>query len=183
MRRCWQGVGLSFVYIRLMVNYDPGDRAGSAAGILTDEIRFHRSRFSAYRLNPKVTGGKLSRQEGPKKILGLRFKSLRLPAEKPGKEVAMKAAAEFIKRMEEDAEFRQKVNAFHEGEERLAFLKSEGYDFSPFVRILNNLSSGHQAAGGAGPPGARASRKPGASGFLGRLNQIFHPHRDPRTDR
>jgi hypothetical protein len=113
----------------------------------------------------------------------LRFKFFHLPAENPGKEVAMKAAAEFIQRMQEDAEFRQKVNACPEGEARLAFLKSEGYDFSPFVQILNNLSSGHQSAGGLGPPGASASPSPGASGFLGRLSQLFRAPKAPRPER
>jgi hypothetical protein len=81
----------------------------------------------------------------------------------------MKEAAQFIKRMQEDAEFRQKVKARFEGEERLAFLKSEGYDFSPFIQILNNLSDVHRSAGGVRPPGGRVGPKPGASRFLGRL--------------
>ena len=46
----------------------------------------------------------------------------------------MKDAAQFIKRMQEDAEFREKVNACFESEERLAFLKSEGYDFPRLSR-------------------------------------------------
>lgn len=117
------------------------------------------------------------------KDLALRFKYLHLPAEKPGKGVAMKGAAEFFKRMQEDAEFRQKVNACLEGEERLAFLKKEGYDFSPFVKILNNLSYCHQSAGGSGATGVSASPKPGASGFLGRLSQIFRAPKALRPDR
>jgi hypothetical protein len=94
----------------------------------------------------------------------------------------MKAAAELIERIKEDAGFRQKVNACQEGEERLAFLKSEGYDFTPFVQILNNLSDG-QPAGEAWPPDASAAPKPGASGFLGRLNRIFTAHKSPRPIR
>ena len=46
----------------------------------------------------------------------------------------MKTGFEFIQRIQEDAEFRRQVNACPEGVERLAFLKSEGYDFSPFIR-------------------------------------------------
>lgn len=95
----------------------------------------------------------------------------------------MKGAAEFFKRMQEDAEFRQKVNACLEGEERLAFLKKEGYDFSPFVKILNNLSYCHQSIGGLEAPGPSASPKPGASGFLGRLGQIFRGPKASRPDR
>ena len=89
----------------------------------------------------------------------------------------MKAAAELIRRMQEDAGFRQQVNACLEGEERLAWLKSEGYDFSPFVQILNNLSDGQQAAGGLGPP------KPGASGFFSRLSRIFLASKVPGPNR
>jgi hypothetical protein len=51
----------------------------------------------------------------------------------------MKTGFEFIQRMQEDAEFRRKVNACLEGEERLAFLKNEGYDFTPFVQIIDNV--------------------------------------------
>jgi hypothetical protein len=102
-----------------------------------------------------------------------RFKLRNLPADNAGQEVAMKTGFEFIQRIQEDAEFRRQVNACPEGEERLAFLKSEGYDFSPFIQILNNLSSGKQSTGGLGPPGASASPRQGASGFLGRTSRIF----------
>jgi len=85
----------------------------------------------------------------------------------------MKTGFEFIQRMHEDAEFRQKVNACPEGEERLAFLRSEGYDFTPFVRILDNLSGSQppiewrqEPEGGAGPGKA-------TSGFFGLLHKIF----------
>jgi hypothetical protein len=131
----------------------------------------------------KIARGKLSIREVHNKDIALRFKYLHLPAEKPGKGVAMKGAAEFIKRMQEDAEFRQKVNACLEGEERLAFLKREGYDFSPFVQILNNLSLCHQSIGGLGAAGPCARPKPGASGFLGRLGQIFRAPKASRRDR
>ena len=95
----------------------------------------------------------------------------------------MKTGFEFIQRMQEDAEFRRKVNACLEGEERLAFLKSEGYDFSPFIQILNNLSSGQQSTGGLGHPGESASPRQGASGFFGRISQIFRAPKAPRLDR
>ena len=65
----------------------------------------------------------------------LRFKSLNLPSDNPRQEAAMKTGFEFIQRIQEDADFRRKVNACSEGEERLAFLKSEGYDFFPFIEI------------------------------------------------
>ena len=95
----------------------------------------------------------------------------------------MKEAAQFIKRMREDAGFREKVNACFESEERLAFLKSEGYDFSPFIQILNNLSDVHQSTGGVRPPGGSASPKPGSSSFLGRLGRLFRAPKASRPDR
>ena len=95
----------------------------------------------------------------------------------------MKTGFEFIQRMQEDAEFRHKVNACPEGEGRLAFLKSEGYDFFPFIQILNRISSGKQSTGELGHPGESASPRQGASGFLGRISQIFRATKAPRLDR
>ena len=95
----------------------------------------------------------------------------------------MKTGFEFIQRMQEDAEFRRKVNACLEGEARLAFLKSEGYDFTPFVQIINSLSSGQRSAAWLGQPGESASPKQGASGFLGRLGQIFRIPKARRPNR
>ena len=85
----------------------------------------------------------------------------------------------FIQRMQEDAEFRQKVNACPNSVERLAFLKSEGYDFTPFVQILDNLSSGQRPTGGLTRSGESASPRQGASGFFGRLSQIFRAPTPP----
>ena len=95
----------------------------------------------------------------------------------------MKTGYEFIQRIHEDAEFRRQVNACPEGEERLAFLKSQGYDFSPFILIMNNLSSGKQSTGGLGHPGKSASPRQGASGFLARISQIFRATIGSRLER
>jgi hypothetical protein len=95
----------------------------------------------------------------------------------------MKTGFEFIQRMQEDAEFRRKVNACLEGKERLAFLKSEGYDFTPFVQIIDKLSCGQRSAVWLGQPGESASPKRGASGFLGRLGQIFRTPKALRSNR
>lgn len=111
------------------------------------------------------------------------FKFLNLPTDIPGQEAAMKTGVEFIQRMQQDAEFRRKVHACPEGEERLAFLKIEGYDFSPFIRILNNLSSGQQPAAGLGHPGENVHSRENASGFLGRVRQLFRPTRIFRPER
>ena len=95
----------------------------------------------------------------------------------------MKTGFEFIQRIQQDAEFRRKVHACPEGEERFALLESEGYDFSPFIQILNNLSSCQQSNGGLGHPGESASPRQGASGFLGRIRQIFRAPKALRLER
>ena len=95
----------------------------------------------------------------------------------------MKTGFEFIQRIQEDAEFRRQVNACSEGEERLAFLKKEGYDFFPFIQILNNLSSCKQSNGELEHPGESAGPRQGASGFLGRIRQIFRATKAPRLER
>jgi hypothetical protein len=109
----------------------------------------------------------------------LRFKFLTLPADNAGQEAAMKTGFAFIQRIQEDAEFRRQVNACSEGEERLAFLKKEGYDFSPFIQILNNLSSCKQSNGGWGNPGESAGPRQGAAGFLGRIWHIVRAPKPP----
>ena len=85
----------------------------------------------------------------------------------------MKTGVEFIQRMQDDAEFRQKVNACANGVDRLAFLKSEGYDFTPFMQILDNLSSCQQTSGGLRQPGKSTSPRQGGSGLWSRITQIF----------
>jgi hypothetical protein len=95
----------------------------------------------------------------------------------------MKTGVEFIQRLQEDAEFRDRVNACPGGEERLAFLKSQGYDFSPFVQIMHNLSYGKQYTGWSGQPGGSAGYQQTASGFLGRLSQRLRADKAPRPNR
>jgi hypothetical protein len=88
-------------------------------------------------------------------------------------EVAMKTGFDFIQRMQEDAEFRQKVNAYPQGEERLAFLRSEGYDFRPFVRILDNLSGNRQPIDWRQEPEGGAAPRKATAGFFGLFHKIF----------
>jgi hypothetical protein len=95
----------------------------------------------------------------------------------------MKTGLEFIQRMQEDAEFRQKVNAHPQGEERLAFVRSEGYDFDPFVQILNNLSSGPRPRKEGSRRGGRAFPGVDAPGFLSRLSQILFTSKSLRPYR
>jgi hypothetical protein len=91
----------------------------------------------------------------------------------------METGVAFIQRMQEDAEFRQEVNACANSLERLAFLKSQGYDFTPFIQILDNLSSIQQSDSGLGLPGERASHRQGAPGLWSRISQIFRPIKAP----
>ena len=91
----------------------------------------------------------------------------------------METGVKFIQRMQEDAEFRQKVNDCANGAERLAFLKKEGYDFTPFTQILDNLSSSQQSADRWAQLGTRASHRQGAPGFWSRISQIFRPTKAP----
>jgi hypothetical protein len=81
----------------------------------------------------------------------------------------MKTGVEFLQRMRKDAAFRQKVNACPDGPARLAFLQSHGYDFTAFVQILDNLSSGRRAAGASKGSGQQAGPGQGTSGFIDRL--------------
>jgi len=91
----------------------------------------------------------------------------------------METGVAFIQRMQEDAEFRQKVNACANGAERLAFLKKEGYDFTPFLQILDNLSSSQPSARGLGQSGEPASHRQGVPGFWSRISQIFRSTKAP----
>ena len=91
----------------------------------------------------------------------------------------MKSGDEFIKRMQEDAEFRRKVNACPSGAERLAFLKSQGYDFSPFIRILNNLSTGKQSHRLVGAARRQCQPRAGRFRFFG-AHQPNIPCRESR---
>ena len=71
----------------------------------------------------------------------------------------METGVSLVQRMQEDAEFRQNLNACANGVERLALLKIEGYDFTRFIQIWDNLSSRQPSAGGLGQPGERASHR------------------------
>jgi len=95
----------------------------------------------------------------------------------------METGVAFLQRMQEDAEFRQRVNACANGVELLAFLKSEGYDFAPVMQILDNLSSSQPSAGGLGQPGVLSSHGQGVPGFWSRIGQIFRATKAPRLDR
>jgi len=95
----------------------------------------------------------------------------------------MKSGFDFIQRMQQDAEFRRKVNACLHSEERLAFLKKEGYDFTPFIQIINQLSSWQRSIGEFRQPGGSAIPAKGRSGLLARINQIFRAAKTPRPDR
>ena len=95
----------------------------------------------------------------------------------------MKTGFDFIQRMQQDAEFRRKVHACLQSEERLAFLKKEGYDFTPFMQIINQLASWQRSIGELGGPAGVPPPVRAAHGFLARINQIFRVAKAPRPDR
>jgi hypothetical protein len=92
----------------------------------------------------------------------------------------MQTGFAFVQRLQEDAEFRKKVNAYPNRAKRLAFLKS---DCTPYVQIYDNLSSGQWPTGGLPRPGGRACPRPGAPGLWNRISQICRGREAPRPDR
>jgi len=91
----------------------------------------------------------------------------------------MDTGVRFIQRMQEDIVFRQKVNACPNGAARLTFLKQAGYDFTPFMHILDNLSSGQPPAAKLSRPGVHTSHRHDPPGLWSRLSQIFRPAKSP----
>jgi len=85
----------------------------------------------------------------------------------------MDTGVSFLQRMQDDAEFRQKVNACANGLDRLAFLKSEGYDFTPVMQILDNLSSCQQTPDRLVQPGKSTSPRQSGPNLWSRITQIF----------
>jgi predicted ribosomally synthesized peptide with nif11-like leader len=95
----------------------------------------------------------------------------------------MKTGFDFIQRMQQDAEFRRQVHACLQSEERLAFLRKEGYDFTPFIQIINQLASWQRSIGEFPQTDGSAAPRKSRSGFLARINQIFRAANPPRPDR
>ena len=62
----------------------------------------------------------------------------------------MKTLGEFLQRLEDDSVFEKKAQAFNQGDELMAFVKREGYDFT-----LEQLTSAFQERANL-PPGPRA---------------------------
>ena len=50
----------------------------------------------------------------------------------------MKTLAEFIQRLQDDAAFEKQAHAFDQGDDLMAFVKSEGYDFT-LEQLMNAL--------------------------------------------
>ena len=93
----------------------------------------------------------------------------------------MKTGLEFIQRMKKDQEFREKVQACPDGETRLAFLHSQGYDFTPFIKIIDNMPVGPQVPAGFPEPGGRPRPRQRPAGFLGRLGRLWRGSKAPRA--
>ena len=91
----------------------------------------------------------------------------------------MRTGIEFIQRMREDAVFREKVNSCPGGEARLAFLKSQGYDFAPFARIMDVLSADQWSTGAGGQPEHPNISGRRSPGILTRISQMWRVTKSP----
>jgi hypothetical protein len=91
----------------------------------------------------------------------------------------MKTGMKFIQRMQEDAEFRRQVNACPAGQERLAFLRSQGYDFTWFIRIMDYMSAAPRSPEGLPWTNRWVILDKGPPGFWGRLGQVWRGFKSP----
>jgi predicted ribosomally synthesized peptide with nif11-like leader len=77
----------------------------------------------------------------------------------------MKTLGEFIQRLQDDAAFEKKAQAFDNGDKLMAFVKREGYDFTleQLTAAFKQQAKLPPEAGGMAPapPDARASTPPG----------------------
>jgi hypothetical protein len=95
----------------------------------------------------------------------------------------MKTGQEFIQRMKKDREFREKVHACSDRETRLAFLHSQGYDFTPFIQIIDNMSPGTRVPGSFPASPCRPRPRKNPAGFWGRLGRLWRTSKAPGAGR
>jgi predicted ribosomally synthesized peptide with nif11-like leader len=79
----------------------------------------------------------------------------------------MKTLEEFIQRLQDDPGFEKQAHAFDNGDDLIAFVKREGYDFT-----LGQLMSEFE----------RAEKSPAETGGLAPLPEDVGPHPPPRPD-
>ena len=95
----------------------------------------------------------------------------------------MKTLGEFLQRLEDDSAFEKKAQAFNNGDELMAFVKSEGYDFtleqltSAFKQRANLPPQAEST--GAGAPGRQRLHSAEAGGHgVSRESGSLPPRRD-----
>ena len=79
----------------------------------------------------------------------------------------MKTVGEFIQRLQEDAVFEKRAQAFDNGDELMAFVRLEGYDFT-LEQLMDEFKQGAklraEADGMAPAPTDRKRLQPGEAG-------------------
>jgi predicted ribosomally synthesized peptide with nif11-like leader len=97
----------------------------------------------------------------------------------------MKTLEEFIQRLQDDAAFEKRAQAFDNGEELMAFVKSEGYDFTleqltiEFKQGAQGRTSAGEMAPAPGEAGAATGRRRQEAAFPGRPEAF--PNGEPGT--
>ncbi len=74
----------------------------------------------------------------------------------------MKTLEEFIRRLQDDAVFEKQAQSFNQGDELMAFVKSEGYDFT-LEQLMNKFEPGEELSaetGGLAPAPVDVSPSP-----------------------
>ena len=66
----------------------------------------------------------------------------------------MKTLAEFIQRLHNDAAFEKQAQAFDHGDDLMAFVKSEGYDFT-LEQLMHEFERGEKSPEKTGAPGPK----------------------------
>lgn len=93
----------------------------------------------------------------------------------------MKTVAEFIQRLQEDAAFEKQAQAFDHGDDLMAFVKREGYDFT-LEQLMNALVPqetlpAETAAPGPADNSSSSAPKPEAAGFPRQPEALSGPER------
>jgi predicted ribosomally synthesized peptide with nif11-like leader len=78
------------------------------------------------------------------------------------KEAPMKTLEEFIQRLQDDPAFEKQAHAFDHGDDLIAFVKREGYDFTleQLTREFERAETSPAETGGLAPPPADVSPSP-----------------------
>jgi predicted ribosomally synthesized peptide with nif11-like leader len=93
----------------------------------------------------------------------------------------MRTLAEFIQRLHDDAAFEKQAQSFNHGDELMAFVKSEGYDFT-LEQLMREFEPGEKLpaeTGGTAPADLSASTppRPDEAEFPRQPEALFSPER------